>query len=74
MPRQQNFFYQSPLPSITQSLGRALFGDPTAHDAQLKAQSEAARKEVMRQQAVLDHALAKAERGDLDTTAPLLPP
>ena len=41
MPRQQNFFYQSPLPSITQSLGRALFGDPAAHNAQLKAQSEA---------------------------------
>ena len=30
-------------------------------------------RQVMRQQAVLDHALAKAERGDLDTTAPLLP-
>ena len=42
MPRQQNFFYQSPLPSITQSLGKALFGDPAAHDAQVKAQSEAA--------------------------------
>ena len=46
MPRQQNFFYQSPLPSITQSLGKALFGDPAAHDAQLKAQSEAALREA----------------------------
>ena len=46
MPRQQNFFYQSPMASITQSLGKALFGDPVAHDAQLKAQSEAALREA----------------------------
>jgi hypothetical protein len=30
-------------------------------------------RQVMRQQSVLDRALAKAERGDLDATAPLLP-
>ena len=46
MPRAANFHYQNPMDSIGASLGRALFGDPAAAQAQQQAQSQAALREA----------------------------
>ena len=64
MPRSPNFAYQDPTGSIIQSLGRALFGDPAAHAAQAKVQSEAALREAQTGEAIAHGGLYGAQSAD----------
>lgn len=61
------FYYQNPAGAIAQSMGRALFGDPAAHDAQAKTQSELALRQAQADEATAHGGLYTSQTAGQDT-------